>query len=260
MTNVTIGDILGWLAVLLLIAFTLVLMRFLWFRAKRGTTNIETIIIQEIDRLDRQIQRLNMEIDNLRAERARLVRQAQDHARLRRELEEKGVVEPGRVTPLVVAIGEDSMLQLDLAVLRAVRTHTGMELIRIDDATLGKIKAVLDRLRANGRRANVHLAVHSDEQGVLLGGEQIDAGDLSEILDGVQVLLIAGCESSRLGDMLGVVPFVISISVEVSHGDASSFTRLFWMEIGKGLDPEEAMKLALDRAPSGMREFVVLSI
>lgn len=162
---------------------------------------------------------------------------------------------PG-VPLLIAAIGLDAALSLDLAALRAVRTSTGMEFARIQDATLTKLKAALDRERSHGRKVNVHLAVHSGTAGVELGGQVVDAVALSEFLDGAQVLLIAGCESSQVGDFLGVVPFVISMSEKVSHTDAAMFTQAFWQAIGKGMEPAPALRYALAHSPSGMSEYV----
>lgn len=158
---------------------------------------------------------------------------------------------------LIVAIGDDAALRLDLASLRAVRKATSMEFHRIPHATLAKLKTALDRQRGKGLPANVHLAVHSGPQGVQLSGELIDADMLSEVLDGVLVLVLAGCEGSEIADFLGVVPNVVSFSEEITHTNAAAFSRLFWTEIGYGVEPPAALERALDLAPSGLREFVV---
>lgn len=158
---------------------------------------------------------------------------------------------------LIVAIGDDAALRLDLASLRSVRKSTGQEFHRIPHATLAKLKTALDRQRGKGLPANVHLAVHSGPQGVQLSGELIDADMLSEVLDGVQVLLLAGCENDQIVDFLGIVPTVLGFSEEVLGTEASSFARYWWTEIGYGVEPPLALERALDLAPSGLREFVV---
>lgn len=183
-----------------------------------------------------------------------------DHTDLRSlYIELDGDDKPSSLLLLIAAIGSDAALSLDLASLRAVRTATGMEFARIKDATLDALKTALDRERAHGRRCNVHLAVHSSPLGVELGGKVIDAVALSEILDGVQVLLIAGCQSDQIGDFLGVVPAVVSFSEDVGHNDAAAFTLAWWTAIGDGLEPAAALRYALQRAPSGLQEFVTKS-
>jgi len=157
---------------------------------------------------------------------------------------------------LIVAIGSDATLRLDLASLRAVRTETGMEFQRIENATLGTLRQYINRARMSGRKFNIHLAVHSGPKGVELGGQVIDSITLSEIFDGCGVLLIAGCESSEVGDFLGVVPYVITIAEKVTHENAAFFSRAFWTAIGKQMPPGPALREALQRAPSGMSEYV----
>lgn len=168
--------------------------------------------------------------------------------------------EPNKKAPLLIAaIGSDSALSIDLSSLRAVRTETGMEFLRIQNATLERLKTALYRERAHGRQCNVHLAVHAGPLGVELGDQVIGPLILSEILDGVQILLIAGCEADQVGDFLGVVPFVVSFSEVVEHDDAAIFCRWWWTGIGNGLEPDVALHQALARSPSSLQEFVVKS-
>jgi hypothetical protein len=187
-------------------------------------------------------------------------RQQQQIAELERQVDalKRGEVPAPEKTPaLIVAIGDDAALQLDLASLRAVRTATGMEFQRIESATLDKLKQFINRERMASRKFNVHLAVHAGPQGIRLGGQIIDSIALSEIFDGCGVLLIAGCESDTVGDFLGVIPYVVTMSETVGHDDAALFCRAFWTAIGKHIAPGPALREALNRAPSGMREYVV---
>ena len=157
---------------------------------------------------------------------------------------------------LIAAIGSDVALNRDLTALRAVRAQTGMQFIHIPDATFAKLKSQLYQQRASGHRYNLHMAVHSGEQGIELGGVIVDAVALSEILEGVQVLMIAGCESAEVADLLGVVPFVVSFTEQVSHEAASELCKNFWMEIGQGGTPERALREALRLSPPNVSEFV----
>lgn len=162
-------------------------------------------------------------------------------------------------SPLLVVVGSDEDLELDLASLRAVQTDTGMGFRRITDATLEKVVQRMNRARINGRPYDkMHMSVHSGPEGsgVYLGKELVTGVELSEIMKGIKILLIAGCEGGSIGDVLGVVPFVVTISEEVSHGDAALFSRAFWTQIGKKRKPDDALRLALQFAPSGMDEYV----
>lgn len=182
---------------------------------------------------------------------------------IKRQLSEKQDLLSPVLPVLIAAIGAeaesatvDNSLSLDLAALRAVYTATGLAFIRIKDATFEKLRIVLNRARLNRQQVNLHLAVHSSPVGIELGGELIDAERLSEILDGVQILVLAGCQSSEIGDYLGVVPFVITMLEDVTHTDAALFSLAFWTEIGLNNTPETALRNAFKRAPSGMSEYV----
>lgn len=141
--------------------------------------------------------------------------------------------------------------------LRAVERETGMDFRRVRDATFAKIKRYLDQARINGRPyTKVHMAVHAGEGGVFLGPERIDGLKFSEILDGVEILLIAGCEGNVIGDWIGRVPYVVTISEQVANEDASLFARAFWTQIGKGKNADDSVSVALNLAPSGMDEYV----
>ena len=159
---------------------------------------------------------------------------------------------------LIAAIGgKEKDLTLDLASLRAVQMETGLEFERILEATPEKLKKTLDRSRMNRNLTYLHMAVLSGKEGYMLGGEVVEAEWLSEVLGGVLVLLVTGSESDWVGDFLGVVPYVVTMSDQVNSRDATQFSRIFWSEIGRGMGPIKALETALDRAPSVMREYVV---
>lgn len=159
---------------------------------------------------------------------------------------------------LLVLIGSgDVGLSLDLATLRAVRTETGMEIQEISDATPEKLKRALDRARMRQDHIYLHMAIKTDADGYQIGTDIVDATWLSSILNGVLVLVVAGTESDQIGDFLGVVPYVITMSGSLSHHDAAMFSRSFWTEIGRGIGPSLALRRALDRQSGTVRERVV---
>lgn len=256
----TTGDIIGWAGVITLFVLFWAVIYFVWRRAqppKTGSENWLAYIFDKIEKLDAEIRRLLKLVEELNRQREELKKQAKEHVKLRQELEEKHVIEPKPEIPILVAvIGSDDALDADLTALRSVRNQTGMQFVRIQDATLAKLKTVLDRERANGHTCNLHLAVHSGSQGIELGGAIIDGVALSEILDGVQVMVIAGCRSDQVADLLGVVPFVVSFTEEISHADAKTFSRIFWTGIGNGIKPEQALREALKKSPASLSEFV----
>ena len=163
---------------------------------------------------------------------------------------------------LLVCAGADSGLLLDLAVLRAVRTHTGLEFMRVLNATSRKFAAALRRERELRRPVQLlHLALHTSAQGVEFVDGPADGNWLSERLAGVRVLLLASCAGDELGDWLGVVPFVVTLNEAISHEDAAALAHHFWQ--GVGLHPltaetvGAALNAALALCPPAVAEYVV---
>jgi len=164
---------------------------------------------------------------------------------------------------LLVVIGPDPNLQIDLVALRKVKTHTGLDFSRRLSATKEMLQADLSRARVAGSPIPyVHISAHMGPGGVQLsdgkgGIDLVGGAELSEILQDVQVLVMAGCESTVIGDLLGVVPYVITLKEEVTHTDAMNFTDVFWREIGSGATPDKAFYTAIDRVPA-VSEFAEL--
>lgn len=176
---------------------------------------------------------------------------------VRRDLPAPEISSPRRRV-LIAAVGTKGLgLELDLASLRAVQMATGLEFERVLDSDPEKLKKVLDRARMQRYQTYLHLAIRADKDGYQLGNEVVDAEWMSSVLGGVLIMVVAGAESDWVGDLLGVVPYVITMSEGVAPRDAAAFARAFWTEVGNGLGPQRALNLALQRSPATMREYVV---
>jgi hypothetical protein len=159
---------------------------------------------------------------------------------------------------LLVCVGPDPMLTLDLAVLRKVRVATGLQFARLMELTRRKFDATLRRERGLGHPVKLlHMAVHASADGMQFA-DGLVAGDwLSERLDGVQVLLLATCDSDGIGDWLGVVPYVVTFSEALGNEDAAVLTQHFWHNIASDLEPGEALDEALKHCSPDVAEYVV---
>lgn len=166
---------------------------------------------------------------------------------------------------LLVCIGPDARQQLDLAALRAVRTATGLQFARLIDTTQQKFANSLRRARGLGHPIELlHLALPVGPLRVRFTDGWVDGAWLSERLQGVRVLLLVACEcpggaplDAGLGEWLGVVPYVVSVSEEIAAEDAAVLTQHFWQGIGAGLEPGTALEEALCFCPPAVGEFVV---
>ena len=103
----------------------------------------------------------------------------------------------------------------------------------------------------------LHLALHASAAGVEFADGLADGNWLSERLFGVRIMLLAACQGDSVGDWLGVVPHVITLSEEISHEDAAVLTQHFWHNIGLNMEPGAALDEALGHCPPAVGEYVV---
>jgi len=158
---------------------------------------------------------------------------------------------------LLVCVGDDESLAIDLAALRQVSIKTGMLFHRITGVTRDLLDAYLRRERSNGRQVKyLHMSVHANASGLQFVDGMVDGNWLSERLSGVEVLLLAGCEGDTVGDWLGVVPYVITLAEKITHEDAAMLTLHVWSGIGNGLQPDAALDAALKLCPPVVQEYV----
>lgn len=162
---------------------------------------------------------------------------------------------------LLVGLGDDAMLQEDLAQLRRVQAQTNIRISRLLPVSKASLERTIERHRAAGNPVRLlHLSVHSGPQGLLFSDGIADGMWLSQQLAGVEIAVLAGCSNDAVADMLRVVPAVVSMREDVNNHDASLFSGAFWLAVGQGMDANEAFERALQRAPAVVGEFVELHL
>lgn len=162
---------------------------------------------------------------------------------------------------LLVGVGDQAMLQEDLAQLRKVQAQTNIQINRLLPVSKASLERIIERRRASGNPVELlHLAVHAGPDGLQFSDGIASGLWLSERLAGVKIAVLAGCTSDSVADLIGVVPAVVSMREEVENRDASLFAGAFWMAVGGGMNAEEAFEWALQRAPATVGEFVELHL
>ena len=157
--------------------------------------------------------------------------------------------------PLMVVIGDDPALVVDLVALRGAK---GLRVTRLLPATHGTLKATIERFRRQGKPLElVHFAVHAGPEGIELD-RKVKPAELSELLRGVRVAVFMGCQTAEIGDFLAVIPAVVSFREVVPHDEAWQFSLLFWRAIGDGLLPAAAFDRAIERGPTAIGEYAEL--
>lgn len=205
--------------------------------------------------LTRQLREVREQVDMLLGK----LREAMNRIAQLEAEQRNGHTEPDDALPaLLIVEGPDPALQVDEPALRAVETRTGLHFSRLRDATLARLKSTLQRRRSMGRPFRfVHLAAHAGPEGVTLADGRATGMQLSEVLAGVQVLLVAGCSADDMGDLLGVVPTVVTLREGLAHDDARDMARVFWGAIGENLSGEQAYGRVRSLCPA-VSEFVVI--
>ena len=125
-------------------------------------------------------------------------------------------------------------------------------------ATYKDLKATIERWRRQGKPLELlHFAVHATPGGIGLD-RVVSREELSELLRGTLIVVIMGCTSVAIGDLLAVVPAVVSFREAVPHDEAWQFSLLFWRAIGEGLPPAQAFERAIERGPTAIGEYADL--
>lgn len=162
---------------------------------------------------------------------------------------------------LLVGLGDNAMLQEDLAQLRRAQAQTNIRISRLLPVSRASLERTIERHRAAGTPVRLlHLSVESGPQGLLFSDGIADGMWLSQQLAGVEIALLAGCSNDSVADLLRVVPAVVSMREDVNNHDASLFSGAFWLAVGLGMDANEAFERALQRAPAVVGEFVELHL
>lgn len=227
-----------------------VAVRWLWLLPERLASR-EAALAARVGVLERDLQALQRmltekqnEIDTLRER----VRQLESDALLVQGRR------PGRGRLLVVGLGTDEALEVDLAALRGV---AGLQLAVLRNVTRRSLEALLERHRANGAPVRwLHLAVHGSSEGLGFADGMADWVWLSRHLSGVEVLVLAGCGSDGVADRLSVVRERISMRDEIEHGDAAIFARAFWAGMVQDRGALGALQEALERSPAAVGDQV----
>jgi hypothetical protein len=206
---------------------------------------------REENRLRARIKELEAQVDMLLGKLARATMRMTELEDKLRQFENRPGLPDCDGPELVVGVGTDAMLQLDLAILRKVKAHTGLDFERITPVTKAGLDRVLGRRRRSGDPVPyLHLSVHAGPTGLQFADGIADGIWLSEHLSGVRVLLIAGCSSDQPADLAAAAECVVSFREDVPNGDAADACEVFWTAIGQGLSGREAYQRTRERCPA----------
>ena len=179
--------------------------------------------------------RINFLWNELQAARARIV-----------ELEEQRNHVGMPIKPLLLICGPDNKIcDSDRHALRRAQ----ISFQRLMEATKETVTQELRRKRESGILYPwLHITAHAIEEGIALMDGIAPPAFWNEILDGIEVVVLAACKSTKVADELAGMMTVIYITEDIGDRDASSFTYAFWRRMREHNDPVEAYRQAIGEA------------
>jgi hypothetical protein len=161
---------------------------------------------------------------------------------------------------LLVCIGTNPELQVDLPKLRGMKTRGGpVNLMRLLPVTSTSLAKVLQSARGSGHTIRwVHIATKATSKGVEFADGTFSGEWLSGELTGVEALLLNGCDTFEVGDMLPGIPLVAATLERILHEDAQMLAGVFWQAVADGLTPTEVKRRCQQRLPTKLMEMVYI--
>lgn len=150
-------------------------------------------------------------------------------------------------TPLLLIGGmDDAIFNSDRQALR----RAGVSFKRLPKATKKTIADELRRRRQDGRLPPwLHIAAHAAAAGILLEDGVADPSWWHENMDGVQVIMLAACQTVAVADALAGLCTVVFVHEDIENRDASDFTYAFWRHMVEHGDPVQAYRQAVNETP-----------
>lgn len=146
--------------------------------------------------------------------------------------------------------------QFGMADRNALR-RAGIRFHRLVDGSFSSLREELQRKRSEGRQYKViHISSHANETGIQFSDGKYSGRDISDILDGVELLFLASCSNVNLSDnILGIVPNIVVVYEEVDTNDMESFVYEFYNELKVDFNILRSFNAAVAKVPS-VSEFV----
>ena len=150
--------------------------------------------------------------------------------------------------PILLVGGDPKILENDRNALQ----RAGADFVTVRDATKEEIKRRLQRAREDHKPfRRVHVSAHGTDEAIQLADGLAPGKWWNDVLVGVEVVFLAACHSSGVGDWLaGKNRAVIEMDSNVEEELAYQFTYLFWRSVLAGRGAEEAFTLARSELPA----------
>lgn len=155
----------------------------------------------------------------------------------------------------LLVMGDNEFGQADRNAMR----KAGILFHRLVDGSFSNLAEELQRKRSEGRQYRVvHISSHAGATGIQFSDGIYNGQEISDIMDGVELLFLASCSNVKLADsILGIVKNIIVVYEEVETKDMESFVFEFYNELKRDFNIQRSFDVALTKVPI-VSEFVDL--
>lgn len=170
-----------------------------------------------------------------------------------KSLEGSALLTKQKATLLVM--GDSSFGETDRNALR----RAGVLFHRLTDGSFQELKEELQRKRQEGRQYKVvHISSHAGKEGILFSDDIVSGSELSNILDGVELLFLASCSNISISDdILGIVKKIVVVYENIDNESMQNFVFNFYNNLKIDFDVEKSFNVAISLTPE-VSEFVDL--
>jgi len=170
-----------------------------------------------------------------------------------KSLEGSALLTKQKATLLVM--GDSSFGETDRNALR----RAGVLFHRLTDGSFQGLKEELQRKRQEGRQYKVvHISSHAGKEGIQFSDEVVSGSELSNVIDGVELLFLASCSNISVSDdILGVVKNIIVVYENIENESMQNFVFNFYNNLKNDFDIFKSFNIAISLTPD-ISEFVDL--
>jgi hypothetical protein len=155
----------------------------------------------------------------------------------------------------LLVMGDGSFGETDRNALR----RAGVLFHRLTDGSFQGLKEELQRKRQEGRQYKVvHISSHAGKEGVQFSDGVISGTELSNVIDGVELLFLASCSNISISDdILGVVKNIVVVYENIENESMQNFVFNFYNNLKNDFDIVKSFNVAISLTPD-VSEFVDL--
>lgn len=192
--------------------------------------------------LNKQIEEMKLSIEKMQVI---LRAQQEELSIMKTQIDGNQLLTKQKATLLVMGDGEFG--ETDRNAMR----RAGVLFHRLTDGSFLELKEELQRKRHGGKQYKVvHISSHAGRDGIQFSDGTYSGMQISDIMDGVELLFLASCDNVSVADYVhGVVPHVIVVYEQIENEDMQNFVFSFYNELKRNFNIVSSFQHALNENP-----------